>query len=191
MEALTVTDLTCERGGRRLFEGLSFAVQPGGALIVTGPNGAGKSSLLRLLAGLLEPAAGTIDRPERIAWAGHDIALKRDRTLLSELRFWARMDGAADAEVQRAMEAMNVAALADLPCRMLSSGQGRRAALARVVASGAPLWLLDEPTVGLDAASVELLRTVIEAHRSDGGMLVAATHADLGLGDAEGLRLKG
>jgi heme exporter protein A len=178
-DALTVEDLACLRGDRLLFEDVSFVVPPGGALHLEGPNGSGKSSLMRLLAGLLAPFAGRIAGPER-SFLGHDVALKPRMQLIDELRHWARLDDGM-ARLPAAMAAMNVAGLADVPCRHLSSGQRRRAGLARVIASGAPLWLLDEPTAGLDTASCALLVDAMAAHRAAGGMVVAAVHGDIGL----------
>jgi heme exporter protein A len=187
-EPLVVTDLACRRGGRLLFEGLNFRVAPGGAVQLEGANGTGKSSLLRLLAGLLAPAAGTISGGGARGWLGHDVALKGRMRLIDELTHWARLDGGI-ARLPAAMAAVNVAALADVPCRHLSSGQRRRAGLARVIASGAPLWLLDEPTAGLDVASAALLARAMADHRAAGGMVVAAVHGDIGLVDAQRVRL--
>lgn len=186
---LTVTGLGCVRGERTLFEDLSFAVAAGGALQIEGRNGAGKSSLLRLLAGLLRPAAGSIAIDGRLAYAGHQIALKPGARLADELAFWARLDGAPAGAVEAALAAMDLAALAGLPVSVLSSGQARRAALARVIASGARLWLLDEPAVGLDTASLGRLATALAAHRATGGAVIAATHVDIGLAAPERLGL--
>ena len=187
-EALVVTDLACRRGDRLLFSGVAFRVMPGGALTVEGPNGCGKSSLLRLLAGLLAPEAGSIDGGGARGFLGHDTALKPRQKLGDELAFWARLDGAL-GRLPAAMAAVNVAGLADVPCRHLSSGQRRRAGLARVIASGAPLWLLDEPTAGLDTASTALLAAAMTVHRAAGGMVIAAVHGDIGLADHDTLRL--
>jgi len=189
-EALDIIDLACRRGGRMLFEGVSARVAPGGALLLVGPNGTGKSSLLRLLAGLLPAAAGEVRFGGRRSFAGHEVALKPRQTLGAELGHWARLDGGL-ARLPAALEAMNLAGLADVPCRMLSSGQKRRAAIARVIAAGAELWLLDEPTAGLDIASAGLLAAAMAAHRAAGGMVVAAVHGDIGLAGAETLRLGG
>ncbi len=187
--ALTATDLACDRGGRRVFEGVSFTLCPGEALQIEGPNGAGKSSLLRLLGGLLAPAAGTIDNPFRIAWAGHEVALKPGTRLADELAHWAALDGADAGAVDAALDAFALTALADLPAGILSSGQRRRAALARVMASGAELWLLDEPGVGLDTASLGRLAAAIAGHRARGGLVVAVTHNDLAIVAPQVLRL--
>jgi heme exporter protein A len=186
---LTASDLACVRGGRAIFDGVDLELQPGGALLVRGPNGAGKSSLLRLIAGLLPPAAGRLSNPFRTAYLGHDNALKPDRTLRQELRFWTRIDRTA-AHLDEALGRFDLLALADLPVRVLSSGQKRRAALARTWASGAELWLLDEPSVGLDAGSIERLGEACAAHRAAGGLIVAATHVPVGIDDAEVLTLE-
>lgn len=179
-EPLIATGLACRRGGRLLFEDLELRVEPGEALHLEGPNGSGKSSLLRLLAGLLRPAAGTITGGGARGFLGHEAALKPRMTLIAELRHWARLDDGL-GRLPAAMAAMNVTALADLPAGHLSSGQRRRAGLARVIASGAELWLLDEPTAGLDIASAALLAAAMAAHRAAGGMVVAAVHGDIGL----------
>ncbi len=187
--ALTATDLACDRGGRRVFAGVSFTLRPGEALQVEGPNGAGKSSLLRLLGGLLSAAEGTIDNPYRVAWAGHEVALKPGVSLADEMAHWARLDGAAPAAVAAALDAFALAPLADLPASILSSGQRRRAALARAMASGAELWLLDEPGVGLDSASLGLLAAAVATHRAHGGLVVAVTHGEVGIVAPQKLRL--
>ena len=186
--ALVIEDLACRRGGRLLFEGISARVAPGGALLLVGPNGTGKSSLLRLLAGLLPAAAGRVDFAGRRAFLGHEVALKPRQTLGGELAYWAGLDGGND-RLPGALAAMNLDALTDVPCRMLSSGQKRRAGLARVMAAGADLRLLDEPTAGLDTASVALLADAMAAHRAAGGLVVAAVHGDIGLTGAETVRL--
>ncbi len=187
-EPLVATDLACRRGGRTLFDGLGFRVDPGGALCLEGPNGSGKSSLLRLLAGLLAPASGSVIGGGRRTYLGHDVALKSGLTLAADLGFWARLDGGS-ARLTAAMAAMNVAGLAQVPCRQLSSGQRRRAGLARVLAAGADCWLLDEPTQGLDTASAALLASAMAAHRASGGMIVTAGHGDIGLAGPQIVRL--
>jgi heme exporter protein A len=168
-------EVACERGGRLLFEGLSFGLAPGEAALVTGANGAGKSSLVRVAAGLLAPAAGAVEGEAARALLAEQAALDPELPLALALRFWAGLDGRGDA-VAGAVEAVGLAGLAQVPVRYLSTGQRRRAALARVVASGAAVWLLDEPANGLDAASVAMLEGLIAAHRADGGAVLVATH---------------
>jgi heme exporter protein A len=186
---LEASGLACVRGGRLIFDAIDLRLAPGGALLVRGPNGAGKSSLLRLLAGLLRPAAGRLHNPFGTAYLGHDNALKPERSLAQELRFWARVDGAGD-RWRGALDRFDLAPLAELPTRILSSGQKRRAALARTWASGAELWLLDEPSVGLDTTSIARLAAACADHRAAGGLIVAATHVPMGIEDADVLTLE-
>jgi heme exporter protein A len=183
---LAMKGVACVRGGRLLFEALDLTLGPGEATIVAGPNGAGKSSLLRIAAGLLRPAAGRIDRTERIGFADEGLALDPKLRLAAALGFWARLDGGSAGA---AMETMGLAALADLPVRMLSTGQRKRAVLARAMASGAPLWLLDEPANGLDADGQVRLAAAMAAHRAGGGAVLAASHLPLGLDGARTLSL--
>ncbi|MDY7524435.1 heme ABC exporter ATP-binding protein CcmA [Sphingomonas sp. 10B4] len=180
-------DVACVRGGRMLFEHVSFAVAPGGAVLVSGPNGVGKSSLIRIAAGLLRPADGEVTVPPQRALMAEAAALDPARPLGAALHFWATLDPApasATERVAKALEAVGLAAIAAVPVRLLSTGQRRRAALARVVASGAPLWLLDEPANGLDVASVGLLEALIATHRAAGGAVAVATHLPIALPDA-------
>ena len=177
---LRLEDVTGRRGGRLLFEALSLSLGPGEAVAVTGPNGAGKSSLLRIAAGLLRPAAGTVERAEA-ALADENLALDERRPLADAIAFWARLDGVSAVP---GMEAMAIGHLAEVPVRMLSTGQRRRAALARLFACNAPLWLLDEPANGLDREGVERLEKGIAAHRIRGGAVLVATHQKLKLPDA-------
>nr|WP_269141514.1 heme ABC exporter ATP-binding protein CcmA [Sphingomonas sp. IC-56] len=177
-------DVACFRGGRLLFEGVGFTLAPGDALLVRGPNGVGKSSLIRLAAGLLAPAAGKVRCTGACALLAETAALDPERELGDALRFWAGLDGRADA-VPDALERVALADLARVPVRLLSTGQRRRAALARVIASGAPIWLLDEPANGLDEAAVAMLESVIERHRSTGGVALIATHLPLRIAAAQ------
>jgi heme exporter protein A len=178
--SLTLDDVACARGGRVLFAGLSCAFGPGDAGVVTGPNGIGKSSLIAMIAGLLPPFAGRIAHGGVRALLSEAAALDPELPLARALGFWAAIDGRGDA-VADALAAVDLAPLADVPVRFLSTGQRRRAAMARVIASGAAIWLLDEPANGLDTASVARLAAVIEAHRAAGGIALVATHFDLGL----------
>ena len=168
---LRFEQVALRRGGRLLFENLDLDLAPGEAVQVTGPNGSGKSSLIRLAAGLLRQDLGEVER-SRLALADDNLALDRELPLRRALRFW-------DAEVDEAMHASGIDHLADVPVRLLSSGQEKRAALGRVFASGAPLWLLDEPLNALDADGVERLSGMIEKHRANGGAIVAASHQQL------------
>ena len=164
--------LALVRGGRLLFQGLDIALSPGEGLHLTGPNGCGKSSLIRLIAGLLTPAAGTIDRAAA-ALADDHLALDRELVLGTALAFWR------GPRIAEAVAAFDLQPLADIPVRMLSTGQARRARLARVMASGARLWLLDEPLNGLDMASVVRLDAAIADHRTAGGGVIIASHVPL------------
>ena len=174
MTALRFEDVACVRGGRLLFKGMSFAIGSGDAAIVAGPNGVGKSSLIRLAAGLLPPDAGQVSVEGSVALADENGALDRDQPLGNALRFWARLD--RSQALDAALTAMGIAHLAPVPVRMLSPGQRKRAALVRVIASAAPIWLLDEPVNGLDAASVAMLEAACATHREWGGIVLAATH---------------
>lgn len=180
---LSFSSVTCIRGGRALFEDLSFALGPGDAAMVTGPNGIGKSSLIRLAAGLLAPAAGRITGDAPRALLTEQASLDEELPLARALAFWAGLDGTV-GKVGAALEALALTALADIPVRLLSTGQRRRAAIARVVASGAPLWLLDEPANGLDKAALSLLETAIATHRASGGAMLVASHTPITLPDA-------
>ncbi len=159
------------RGDRLLFEDLDFALGPGEALQVAGPNGSGKSSLIRLAAGLLRPGRGRVERTS-LALADDALALDRELPLWRALRFWG-------ASPDDAMEALGLHELAPVPVRLLSSGQLKRATLARVAASGAPLWLLDEPLNALDAEGAQLIAALIDRHRGSGGAVLAASHQPL------------
>lgn len=178
---LTMENVACLRGGRLLFEGLSLSLAPGEAAVIMGPNGVGKSSLMRIAAGLLPAASGTVERGGALALADERMALDERLTLAEALGFWARLDGVDPAP---GMAAMGVAHLERVPVRMLSTGQRKRAVLARVVASGAPLWLLDEPANGLDADGQERLAAAMAEHRAGGGAVLAASHQPLGLDNA-------
>ena len=195
MDGFTGTELTCIRSERIVFAGLEFSVAPGGALLLSGPNGSGKSSLLRLMAGISRPATGRVfwrgtpitEDPENyysnMHYVGHLDAVKQALTVRENLAFHCALRPSAP-NIERALDHTGLAALADLPARMLSAGQTRRLALARMLASPSPLWLLDEPTVGLDIKSLERLFAAISDHRAGGGMVVASTNVPLGIDDA-------
>ncbi|MBS1025225.1 heme ABC exporter ATP-binding protein CcmA [Gluconobacter cerinus] len=175
---LDVRDITVFRGDRLVLDDVSLSLTHGDAMILTGPNGAGKSTLLRTIAGLRKPDGGTIERYGALAWLGHQDALKPGLTLAQNL---ALADRLGSGSMEDVLEALDLAFLTDLPARLLSSGQKRRAAFARVMLSGAPLWLLDEPTVGLDVASIERLGAIMAKHRDNGGAMIVTTHVPLPL----------
>ncbi len=189
--SVAFNDVTCVRGGRVLFERLTFTLAAGEVAVVTGPNGVGKSSLIRIAAGLLPAATGAVAIAGTRALLTEATALDGDRTLAAALGFWARLDP-ADAPSERAcaaLVALDLADLSDVPVRLLSTGQRRRAAVARVAASGADLWLLDEPANGLDDGSVARLEALIAAHRQAGGMVIVATHQPLAVPDQKAIAL--
>ena len=177
--ALRLSGIACARGGRLLFQGVDLTLNAGESALLRGPNGIGKSSLMRICAGLLRPVGGTIERRGRIALADERLALDMEEPLRAALGFWARLDGADAAALDQALDSMALSSLADIPVRMLSTGQRKRASLARVIAGRAPLWLLDEPGNGLDDASLKLLGKAVAAHVADGGIVVAASHQPL------------
>ncbi len=192
---LEVADLACRRGGRKVFERLSFAVGPGELLALVGRNGSGKTTLLRALALLIRPESGSIHwqgadvraEPEvwrgQLAWLGHLEGLKGDLSVAENLLAAERLRGAPSAEdrLDSALVAFDLASLAARPVCSLSAGQRRRTALARVVLAQAPLWLLDEPLNALDAAAQSAFRAALQKHLAAGGLAIAATHADLGV----------
>ena len=169
---LQFENVTCRRGGRLLFEDVSFSIGPGEALHLTGPNGSGKSSLIRLAAGLLRAESGHVERSE-LALADDAMALDRELPLRRALGFWG-------GKVDDAMDALDLTRLEQVPVRLLSTGQAKRATLARVAGSGAPLWLLDEPLNGLDRDGVARLDALVAAHLARGGAVLAASHGPLG-----------
>ncbi len=187
---LAVAKLACLRGGRLLFTGVSFDLAAGDALILTGANGVGKSSLLRLLAGLLPVFSGQVSLTGRLALADEQIALEPNLQLARALGYWAYLDGGTADKVTAALQAFDLAHLADVPVRMLSTGQRRRATLARVHASHADIWLLDEPGNGLDTTSLARLEAAIAQHRAQGGIVLAASHQPLRIPDAQHLVLE-
>jgi heme exporter protein A len=199
ISSLTAEKLACARGERRLFDSLSFRVRAGQALAIEGANGSGKTSLLRLIAGFLAPTGGRIlvktaasesdDAEERgrlVGWLGHLDGLKPQLTVHEQLGFFARLYGQpVDPAV---LDQVGLARQAELPCRYLSAGQRRRLALARLLVSRRPLWLLDEPFAALDVAGQALVAQLMARHCGEGGIIIAATHDPLGLGN-ESLKL--
>lgn len=186
---LVVQDLACQRGGRIVFRDVSFSLDAGEALVVTGPNGAGKSSLLRQLAGLVDIAVGRlfleggqtdVTLAEQAHYIGHLDALKAAMSVRETAEFWAGFLGGSQENIDQAFEVFDLAALCDLPVAYLSAGQRRRLTLSRLLIAPRALWLLDEPSVALDAASLARLVSAMEAHLAGGGLIVAATHQPLG-----------
>ncbi len=193
---LEADGLAAFRGERLVFAGLSFKVANGGALLLVGPNGSGKSTLLRLIAGLVRAEAGRLlwggqdvfadlaEHAARVTYVGHLDAIKPGLTVAENLAVWGNR-----VALEPALAAVGLTQLADLPAKMLSAGQRRRLALARLVLRPAAIWLLDEPTLGLDTASVERFGSMLAQHRAGGGVVLAATHLPLPLPDAGELAL--
>lgn len=181
MTRLSVTDLSCARGGVPVLAGLSFALEPGQALILRGPNGSGKTTLLRTLAGLQPPLAGRVAAdPDSLAYAAHADGLKPTLTAAENLAFWAAVHGHR-GDPSAALAAFGIAHLAARRTHDLSAGQKRRLSLARLLVTGRSVWLLDEPTVSLDAEAVEAFGAAVRGHIEGGGAAVIATHIGLGL----------
>lgn len=189
-----VQNLTCERGGRRIFREISFAIATGQVLTLEGPNGSGKSSALRIIAGLLPQAAGEVrmqmsagyavsDSEERgrlTGWIGHNDGVKAQLTVMENAQFFAALYGAR-IDVANVLDHVGLKRLSDLPAQYLSAGQRKRLGLARLILSNRPLWLLDEPLSSLDAAGRRLAAELIGEHCDDGGIAIVATHETLGL----------
>ena len=195
---LSAIDLACERGGREVFTGVSFAVASGEALTISGRNGAGKSSLLRTLIGLVRLAAGrlTLDDgdpelsiAEQAHYLGHQDALKASLSVAENLRFWADYLGGGSGTIDAPLEAVGLGGLAGLPAAYLSAGQRRRLSIARLIAVPRPIWLLDEPASTLDAVAQERLAGLMAAHLAGGGLILAASHGPIGLAQSQELRL--
>ena len=185
---LRTCNLACARGGILLLEGVNLTLAPGDAITLRGPNGCGKTTLLRTIAGLQPPAAGHIETcSEAIAYAAHADGTKATLTVAENLHFWAAIYGTSG--IDAALDQMNLRALAGRAAQNLSAGQKRRLGLARLIVTGRPIWVLDEPTVSLDAASVALFVDLVRQHLRTGGMALLATHIDLGLPEAGILNL--
>ncbi len=176
---LVAEALSCVRGERLLFRNLTFSLQPGQAGLLTGPNGVGKSSLLRLLAGLLQPAAGSFMAPDRKSLCDDRLALDEHLPLEQALAFWAKLDGKTPDDAAAAMTRAGLDHLAEVPVRYFSTGQRQRARLARTYLADAGLWLLDEPANGLDSDSVDQLGRALQSHLDNGGIILAASHIPL------------
>jgi heme exporter protein A len=195
---LSASDLACRRGGRDVFAGVSFSVASGEGLTIRGRNGAGKSSLLRTVVGLVRITAGRLDLEggdpeltvgEQAHYLGHQDALKSSLSVGENLWFWSRYLGVIAADITQSLAAVGLDALVDLPAAYLSAGQRRRLSIARLLAVKRPLWLLDEPTSTLDAVAQEQLGGFMQNHLAEGGIILAATHAALGLDGTKELRL--
>ncbi|TIO20416.1 MAG: heme ABC exporter ATP-binding protein CcmA [Mesorhizobium sp.] len=196
---LIAENLGGERGGETVFSGIEFALETGEALVVTGPNGAGKSTLLRVIAGLLPPAEGKVkvegggDEFPSVASASHYLghlnAMKTALSVEENLGFWRAFQGEAGLSVGQSLETVGLDGLGHLPFGYLSTGQRRRASIAKLLVSPRPVWLLDEPTAGLDKASEERFAGLMRGHCREGGIIVAATHLPLGLEGAKTLRM--
>jgi heme exporter protein A len=196
---LIAENLSGERGGQTVFTDVGFTLDDGQALTVTGPNGSGKSTLLRVVAGLLPHAGGSVrleggsEAFPTVAAAAHYLghlnAMKPTLTVTENLAFWREFCGDAELGVEAALETVGLGAIGHLPYGYLSTGQRRRASIARLLVSRRPVWLLDEPTAGLDAESERQFAVLMEKHRADGGIIVAATHVALGIEGAGELRM--
>ncbi len=193
LHSVEAVKLVCERGGRLVFRGLDFRVARGQALSLEGANGAGKTSLVRLIAGFLSPASGTLsfhagpteifdaeERGQCIGWFGHADGLKAQMTAAENLRFAAALYASND-DVSETLARVGLARVANLPAQYLSAGQRRRLGLARLIVSHRPLWLMDEPIAALDSAGRKLAVELINAHCGAGGIVIAATHDDIGV----------
>jgi heme exporter protein A len=195
---LIAENLAGERDGRRIFSGVEIRLAEGQSLVVTGPNGVGKSTLLRILAGLLPSAEGAVRvegfEPPTLAAAchylGHLNAMKAVLPAAENLRFWRDFLGEPRLSPEAALESVGLGGVGHLPFGYLSAGQKRRAAAARLLVSHRPVWLLDEPTAGLDAASQSRLSKLMRQHVAEGGIVVAATHQPLDLPAAQELRMR-
>ena len=178
---LAALDLGCRRGDRLLFRQLNFALAQGEALHLAGPNGVGKSSLIRILAGLLRPYAGSVEREGALALADEHPALDAHLALRRALDQWRKFDRAEPSTLEAAIATLGLGDLHDVPVRYLSTGQRKRAVLARTLLTGAPLWLLDEPLNGLDSASAAVVESLVARHIGEGGIAVIASHQPFAL----------
>lgn len=203
MAVFSGQNIDCIRGERQVLSTAAFTLESGGALMLRGVNGAGKSTMLRLMAGLMRPVSGVLawdgvdisndphEHNTRLAYVGHADAVKPALSVLENVTFWSELSGAGGMGASDALAALGIGHLSDLPARYLSAGQRRRVNLTRALTSGAELWLLDEPTTALDAATTEALTSLIDRHLKSGGMAVISTHADLNLAERGTLTLGG
>ena len=199
---LVADNLSIDRGGRTILDGVSFTAASGEVIVLTGPNGAGKTTLMRAVAGFLPLAGGSVrlegatsgdevEIAERCHFIGHRDGIKGALTVAENAVFFSSYLSASSCpgEDKQALERLGLGALADVPAAWLSAGQRRRLGLARLLLARRPIWLLDEPTVSLDAAAVKSLTGIMDEHRRGGGILIAATHVPLGLDDVSEMRL--
>ena len=205
MVQLDVRELAALRGEERIFSGITFSLSAADALVVTGRNGSGKSTLIRTIAGLLPKDSGEVEvslngekaprAAEACHYLGHRNAMKRELSVEENLVFWKRFlgdfEGGVGMEPEAAAEALGLASILHLPFGYLSAGQQRRMAMAKLLTAWRPIWLLDEPTAALDGQSEEIFAGLMRAHREKGGIVIAATHQELGLAEAKGLVMKG
>ena len=192
---LEAENLAGERGGETIFSALSFELSSGEALVVTGPNGSGKSTMLRIICGLLAPEDGTVELfeegtslPVRASchYLGHQNAMKPALSVRENLLFWQKFNGEPRLDIDEALEAVDLPGVEHLPFGYLSTGQKRRVSIAKLLVSYRPLWVVDEPTAGLDKASEARFAELMRGHMQEGGMIVAATHIPLGLDAVSG-----
>lgn len=188
MSLLSVKELAVSRGGLRVLDGVSFDLDAGQALVLRGPNGIGKTTVLRSIAGLQPPVSGSVSMAaDSIAYAAHSDGLKTALSVTENLQFWSRLFG--EGPIRQALAALDLQGLADRPAGTLSAGQKRRLGLARLLVTNRPIWILDEPTVSLDSASVQMFVAVLRAHLARGGAALMATHIDLSLPEGRELDL--
>ena len=193
-------DLACDRKDRRVFSGITFDIRAGEALLITGPNGAGKTSLLRVVAGLLDLAAGRIRLEggdpeltigEQSHYLGHRDALKSSLSVYENIAFWTRFLGGSSGNIANVLATVGLAGLSRLPAGYLSVGQRRRLSIARLLAVARPIWLLDEPSSALDSTAQAMLSALMRAHLASGGLILVAAHGAMGLDAPKALRLEG
>lgn len=198
---LVTEELAGERGGEPVFAGIDIVLSDGDALLITGPNGVGKSTLLRVIAGLLPASEGEVrleDAPEAHAtvaaashYLGHLNAMKPTLSVEENLAFWREFNGEPHLEIDEALDMVGLPDIGHLPFAYLSTGQKRRISIAKLLVSYRPIWLLDEPTAGLDRRSEAQFAELMRAHLDDGGIILAATHLPLGLDGASELAMTG